>query len=94
MLAQKTGAKSLSVQNYQNQLLMTLDFRTLAIYTIKSNKGSQTPGVDGRNLVTESDALLLVERLLDLQEYESKPVRRVNITKSNGKTRPLGIPTI
>jgi len=94
MLAQTTGMRSIPVQNYQNQLLMTLDFRRLAVYKIKQNKTSKTPGVDGIRLETDEEARLLVTMLLKLENYESKPVRKVAIAKGNGKTRPLGIPTI
>lgn len=56
------------------------------------------PGVD--NLTHEEYGRNLEENLLDLEtrlkekRYHAKIVRRVNIPKDNGKTRPLGIPVL
>jgi group II intron reverse transcriptase/maturase len=61
---------------------------------IRTNKGFNTPGVDGlkgSDLDTER-----LERLADkLRQgtYEPKPVRRTFIPKRNGKLRPLGLPS-
>ena len=54
------------------------------------NKGKNTPGVDG---VTVSDRNRLI-REWDMRLVKFHPTRRVYIPKSNGKKRPLGIPTI
>lgn len=59
---------------------------------IRHNKGSQTPGVN--NTVAVDVDLALIERLrgeLEANTYRPSPVRRVQIPKANGKTRPLGI---
>lgn len=69
----------------------------LAYRTIKGNKGSHTPGVDGRTI--HDLASLRVDQYVALVQrqfswYKPHPVRRVEIPKPNGKTRPLGIPTI
>ena len=67
----------------------------LAYRNIKKNNGSKTPGVDGQTIedfgkMDVEDVVNLVRNKLN--HYTPKPVRRVEIPKSNGKTRPLGIP--
>jgi RNA-directed DNA polymerase len=66
----------------------------LAYSNIYPNKGAMTPGVDNSTMdgFSEDRALNLIE-LLREGMYNHKPVRRTYIPKSNGKVRPLGIPT-
>ena len=69
----------------------------LAYRNIKRNSGSYTSGTDNLNI--KDIEKLSVEKLAEiiqrkLKFYKPKPVRRVEIPKPNGKTRPLGIPTI
>lgn len=76
------------------QRLLTTSFsgRALAIKRVIENRGKNTPGVDWQLWSTpaeKSDGLLSLRR----RGYKPSPLRRVYIPKSNGKTRPLGIPT-
>lgn len=69
----------------------------LAYRNIKKNRGSNTKGVDGKNIGhlanLEPDTLIeLVQN--KLKNYFPNKVRRVEIPKPDGKLRPLGIPTI
>ena len=69
----------------------------LAYRNIKRNSGSHTSGVD--RLSIKDIEKLSTEKLVEiiqrkLKFYKPKAVRRVEIPKPNGKTRPLGIPTI
>nr|WP_235612288.1 group II intron reverse transcriptase/maturase [Metalysinibacillus jejuensis] len=69
----------------------------LAYRNIKKNTGSKTAGVDGRTIehvskLTEEQFVRYVRN--KLSDYKPKAVRRVEIPKPNGKTRPLGIPAI
>lgn len=73
----------------------------LAYRTIKRNKGSFTSGVDKLNIediekYTADEVIQKVRNYLVYSEhgYRPKPVKRVEIPKPNGKTRPLGIPCI
>ena len=67
-----------------------------ALKRVRQNKGA--PGIDGMS-VDQLGAFLrrhwpkIKERLCE-GRYEPKPVRRVQIPKSNGGMRPLGIPTV
>ena len=58
------------------------------------NAGKNTPGVDKLVVKTPQARGRLVDDLAAFQPWKSKPVRRVYIPKSNGKQRPLGIPTV
>ncbi|MCQ6281987.1 group II intron reverse transcriptase/maturase [Bacillus sp. EB600] len=69
----------------------------LAYRTIKSNKGSRTPGTDGKtinDIEKLSNKELVTEIQNKLKNYRPKKVRRKLIEKDNGKLRPLGIPCI
>jgi len=67
-----------------------------AIHAVKSNKGA--PGIDKMPV----DALELyfaehgeeIKAQIRAKRYQPQPVRRVYIPKTNGKLRPLGIPTV
>src|SRR2546430_3059350 len=58
------------------------------------NAGKNTPGVDKLVVKTPQARGQLVDDLATFHPWKSKPVRRVYIAKSNGKQRPLGIPTV
>lgn len=69
----------------------------LAYRNLKTNSGSRTPGVDGKtidDLKRWNDTDLIRNIRKSLSWYSPGKVRRVEIPKDNGKTRPLGIPTI
>ena len=69
----------------------------LAYRNIKCNSGSNTAGTDEQSIsdvekISADNYVQLIQN--KLAWYKPKPVRRVEIPKPNGKTRPLGIPTI
>lgn len=69
----------------------------LAYRNLKRNKGSMTAGTDGINIcdlekIPRSQFIEIIQK--KLMWYTPRPVKRVDIPKDNGKTRPLGIPSI
>ncbi|MGF0109422.1 group II intron reverse transcriptase/maturase [Clostridium sp. SGI.024] len=77
------------------ELISSRENILLAYRNIKKNKGSTTVGTDGKNIseyrkMNETDFVKYFQN--KLQNYFPKSVRRVEIPKPNGKTRPLGIP--
>uniref|UniRef100_UPI0025963B8B reverse transcriptase domain-containing protein n=1 Tax=Phocaeicola sartorii TaxID=671267 RepID=UPI0025963B8B len=70
----------------------------LAYRNIKANKGSKTPGTDGLTIddIGKRKPDDVVEKVrfavTGKYGYNPKPVRRKEIPKPNGSTRPLGIP--
>lgn len=69
----------------------------LAYRMIKSNTGSKTKGTDGLTIddykIQSLDDFVYMIRN-ELLNYKPSAIRRVEIPKPNGKTRPLGIPTM
>ena len=69
----------------------------LAYRNIKGNTGSRTAGADNKTIshLAKWEISALIQHIQKkLNYYQPQKVRRVEIPKGNGKTRPLGIPTI
>ena len=69
----------------------------MAYRSIKRNAGSKTPGTDGLNItdIEKLEPEVVCKRVRNiLNNYQPRNVRRKDIPKPNGKTRPLGIPCI
>ena len=69
----------------------------LAYRNIKTNTGSKTAGIDGRTIkdieeLTTQQLITMVRKKLSF--YKPNGVKRVEIPKPDGRTRPLGIPCI
>jgi RNA-directed DNA polymerase len=90
--AQKEGRHG-RVEALQWTLTHSFYAKALAVKRVTSNKGSNTAGVDHVRWATP-DAKFQAIGELKRRGYTPQPLRRVHIKKSNGKLRPLGIPTM
>src|SRR5580700_6200529 len=81
------------VKALQHLLTHSFSGKALAVKRVTENQGKRTPGVDG---TTWSTPELKSRAVLSLKQrgYQPRPLRRIYIPKSNGKMRPLGIPTM
>ena len=77
------------------QRLLTHSFsgRALAVKRVTENQGKRTSGVDGQVWKSPAARYKAIG-MLRRHGYQPLPLRRVYIPKANGKTRPLGIPTM
>ena len=85
------------VFNHLMEIIESEENIKLAYRTVKKNTGSDTAGVDKRTIadlakLSEEEYVRLIRK--QFSNYHPRAVRRVEIPKPNGKTRPLGIPTI
>jgi len=92
-------AKAVKEEDYGRakslQWILTHSFyaKALAVKRVTSNKGKNTPGIDGVLWKTSKEKM---EATLSLRQrgYKAQPLRRIYIPKKNGKMRPLSIPTM
>lgn len=91
-VAYKEGNIGLVTQQ-QDNLTRSWEARALAVRTITTNKGKDTPGIDGIIWDTPRAKFAAIPQLLvDPNSYQCKKVKRVYVPKAKGGLRPLGIP--
>ena len=87
--------ESIQTQTLLAQVLDRVNLQR-AVKQVRRNKGA--PGIDGMT-VDELPKYLRdhwqgIRAQLEAGKYQPQPVKRVDIPKPDGKTRPLGIPTV
>ena len=99
MVFDKLYTDSLAGCEFRNliNIITTEENIKLAYRNLKKNKGSRTPGTDGKTIydlaeLSETELIRIVQQ--KFKWYQPQSVRRKEIPKGNEKTRPLGIPTI
>lgn len=88
-----TGKRYNKMKALQHLLVTSFEAKALAVRKVTSNKGKRTAGVDHIKWDTDAKKIEAI-RSLTRRGYKALPLKRVNIPKANGKTRPLGIPTM
>ena len=86
-------AKWGKVRALQRLLSHSFSGKALAVRRVTENQGKRTPGVDKEVWTTPEKKATAIGSLRG-RGYHPQPLRRIYIPKSNGKKRPLGIPTM
>ncbi|MFN2109742.1 MAG: group II intron reverse transcriptase/maturase [Anaerolineae bacterium] len=81
------------VNSLQHLLTHSFSAKAMAVKRVTENPGKRTPGVDGITWSTPQAKSAAVQ-LLQQRGYRPQPLRRIYLPKSQGKSRPLGIPTM
>jgi retron-type reverse transcriptase len=89
----KRGQRRLPLTNVY-RLLYNPNLYLTAYGNLYPNKGAMTPGATSETV--DGMSMAKIEQIIELvchEKYRWKSVRRVYIPKSNGKLRPLGLPS-
>lgn len=87
------GKRGLPLEDVYRQLFNP-ELYLRAYGRLQRNGGAMTPGTTPETV--DGMGLAKIEKIIEairFERYRWTPVRRVNIPKKNGKTRPLGVPT-
>lgn len=92
-IIQDRGKRGLLLEDVYRQLFNP-DLYLRAYGRIHRNYGAMTKGMTEETV--DGMSMQKIQRIIEalrFERYQWTPVRRVNIPKKNGKTRPLGLPT-
>ncbi len=81
------------VKSLQHLITHSFSAKALAVKRVTENEGKRTSGVDRQLWSTPERKRTAIEELRQ-RGYKPLPLKRIYIPKSNGKKRPLGIPTM